>query len=112
MPLSSAVCRISSLSWRPSTLAWAAPAKGVNATTVVRNAGLQDAWFAGGSAARLFAKLASTPHGVLLSEEVVHDYQLRPGDQIKMRLLDQRTRAPITKSSGSRYVATAIRLWG
>lgn len=69
---------------------------GVNATTVVRNAGLQDAWFAGGSAARLFAKLASTPQGVLLSEEVVHDYQLRPGDQIKMRLLDQRTRAPIT----------------
>lgn len=69
---------------------------GVNATTVVHNARLQDAWFSGGSAAQLFAKLARTRQGVLLSEEVVHDYQLKPGDQLKMRLLDQRTRAPIS----------------
>ena len=56
---------------------------GVNATTVVHGARLQDAWFAGGSAAQLFGRLARTPDGILLSEEVVHDYQLHPGDHIK-----------------------------
>jgi putative ABC transport system permease protein len=65
---------------------------GVNARTVARNARLQDSWFAGGSAKALLAKLAHTPNGVLLSEEVVHDYQLHPGDHLTLRLLDQRTR--------------------
>ena len=66
---------------------------GVDATTVVHGARLQDAWFAGGSAPQLFAKLAHTRDGILLSEEVVHDYQLRAGDHIKLRLLDRRTRS-------------------
>jgi putative ABC transport system permease protein len=65
---------------------------GVDAQTIVRGARLQDSWFGGGTAASLFAKLVRTPNGVLLSEEVVHDYQLRPGDQLTMRLLDQGTR--------------------
>jgi putative ABC transport system permease protein len=65
---------------------------GVDAQTIVRGARLQDSWFGGGTAASLFAKLVRTPNGVLLSEEVVHDYQLHPGDQLTMRLLDQRTR--------------------
>jgi putative ABC transport system permease protein len=65
---------------------------GVNAQTIVRGARLQDSWFGGGTAASLFAKLVRTPNGVLLSEEVVHDYQLHPGDQLTLRLLDQRTR--------------------
>ncbi|HET6173785.1 MAG TPA: ABC transporter permease [Gaiellales bacterium] len=68
---------------------------GVNARTVVHNARLQDSWFSGGTASQLLGRLARTPNGVLLSQEVVHDYQLRPGDQIIMRLLDQRTRASI-----------------
>ncbi len=65
---------------------------GVDARTVVRGARLQDSWFGGGTAGSLLAKLAQTPNGVLLSEEVVHDYQLHPGDQLTLRLLDQRTR--------------------
>ena len=65
---------------------------GVRARTVVRNARLQDSWFGGGTASGLLATLARTPDGVLLSEEVVHDYQLHRGDRITMRLLDQRTR--------------------
>ena len=66
---------------------------GVNATTVVHGGRLQDAWFAGGSAAQLFAKLARTRNGILLSEEVVRDYQLRAGDHIRLRVLDRRTHA-------------------
>jgi putative ABC transport system permease protein len=65
---------------------------GVNPRTVGRTARLQDSWFAGGTAKALLSKLAHTPDGVLLSEEVVHDYQLRPGDGLTLRLLDQRTR--------------------
>jgi putative ABC transport system permease protein len=65
---------------------------GVSARTVVRGARLQDSWFGGGTASALLARLARTPNGVLLSEEVVHDYQLHTGDQLTMRLLDQRTR--------------------
>jgi putative ABC transport system permease protein len=66
---------------------------GVNAPTVVHGGRLQDAWFAGGSAAQLFAKLGRTPDGILLSEEVVHDYQLKAGDHVKLRLLNQSTHA-------------------
>ena len=75
---------------------------GVNATTVVHGGRLQDAWFAGGSAAQLFTKLAHTRNGILLSEEVVHDYQLHAGDHIRLRLLDSRTRA--TKAVGFTYI--------
>jgi putative ABC transport system permease protein len=75
---------------------------GVNATTVVHGARLQDAWFAGGSAAQLFARLAHTRNGILLSEEVVHDYQLRAGDHIRLRLLDRRTRS--TRAVGFTYI--------
>jgi putative ABC transport system permease protein len=64
---------------------------GVNAGTVGTGARLQDSWFAGGTTSQLLGKLARTPNGVLLSQEVVHDYQLHPGDRITMRLLDQRT---------------------
>lgn len=69
---------------------------GVNPATIVRNARLQDSFFSGGSAKQLFARLGRTTNGVLLSQEVVHDYQLHPGDHITMRVLDQRTRALIS----------------
>ncbi len=68
----------------------------VNATTVARNAQLQDAFFTGATANALMAKLAATPDGVIVSQEVVTDYQLKPGDHIALRLLDQRTRKEIT----------------
>ena len=68
---------------------------GVDARTIVRNGRLQDAFFRGGSAAGLMRRLARTPNGIFVSAEVVHDYQLKIGDQIRLRVLDQRTRAPI-----------------
>ena len=72
---------------------------GVDAKTIVRGARLQDSWFAGGTASNLAGTLAGTPNGVLLSEEVVHDYRLHPGDRITMRVLDSRTRRSIPSAS-------------
>jgi putative ABC transport system permease protein len=75
---------------------------GVNARTVASNAKLQDAWFTGGSAKTLLERLQHTPNGVLLSAEVVHDYQLKPNDTLIMRVLDRKTRKPI--SAKFRYI--------
>jgi putative ABC transport system permease protein len=52
---------------------------------------LQDPWFAGGSAAGLVASLARRPDSVLVAAETVHDFQLRPGDPLRLRLTDGRT---------------------
>lgn len=71
---------------------------GVNATTVTHNAQLKDPWFSGGTAAGLMDRLARTPDGILVSQEVVHDYQLVRGDHVKLRVLDQRTRKVISVS--------------
>jgi putative ABC transport system permease protein len=47
---------------------------------------MSDAYFRGGARSAL-AALASTPDGVLVSEETVNDFQLQSGDQINLRLL-------------------------
>jgi len=53
---------------------------------------LQDAYFAGGSAAQLMSTLARQPDSILVSAETVKDYQLRLGDPLTLRLQDSRTR--------------------
>jgi putative ABC transport system permease protein len=61
---------------------------GVDATTIAKGTSLQDAYFKGGTAAQLLAKLASTPNGILVSSETAIDYQLALGDKITLRLVD------------------------
>jgi putative ABC transport system permease protein len=53
---------------------------------------LQNGWFAGGTAAQLMSTLATRPDGVLVSAETVKDFQLRPGDLLRLRLQDGRTK--------------------
>jgi putative ABC transport system permease protein len=53
---------------------------------------LQNGWFAGGSARGLMDRLARQPDGVLVSQETVHDFQLHPGDLLRLRLQDGRTK--------------------
>ena len=53
---------------------------GVRTTTIVDATKLQDAYFQGGSAAKLIGRLAKQPDGVLVSAETVKDFQLQPGD--------------------------------
>lgn len=59
---------------------------GVRTSTIVDATRLQDAYFQGGSASALIARLAHQPDGVLLSAETVKDFQLRLGDTVRLRL--------------------------
>ena len=61
---------------------------GVDAT-VGRAAPLHDAFTPGSSVAAVLRKLATTPDGALLSQETLHDYQLRTGDAVRLRLRDR-----------------------
>jgi len=51
---------------------------------------MDNAYFAGGSAQDTLAALAQRPDGLLVSEETRQDYQLKPGDQVNLRLQDAR----------------------
>ncbi|MGW2823874.1 FtsX-like permease family protein [Streptomyces sp. NPDC001443] len=66
---------------------------GVRPDTVTRATSLQDAYFAGGTAQQLMRSLALRPDNLLVSEETVHDFQLRPGDTVNLRIQDARTKA-------------------
>ena len=59
---------------------------GVQAKTFARVGPLQDAFVPGSTIAKTLADLQSTPDGVLLSAETLHDYQLHNGDLIRIRL--------------------------
>ncbi|MFD8733991.1 FtsX-like permease family protein [Streptomyces sp. NPDC059618] len=66
---------------------------GVRPDSVTRATSLQDAYFAGGTARQLMHSLAQRPDNLLVSEETVHDFQLRPGDTLNLRIQDARTKA-------------------
>jgi putative ABC transport system permease protein len=59
---------------------------GVRADTIGRAAPLSDAFFASGSAQEALAALAHSADGLLVSAETVRDFQLQPGDLIRLRL--------------------------
>jgi putative ABC transport system permease protein len=65
---------------------------GVRPTTIGAAGKLQNAWFQGGSAKALMAQLAAKPDSVLVSAETIKDFQLHPGDLLRLRLQDQRTK--------------------
>ena len=65
---------------------------GVRTSTIVGATKLQDAYFAGGSARSLIDRLGREPDGVLVSAETVKDFQLLPGDALRLRLQDVRTK--------------------
>jgi putative ABC transport system permease protein len=67
---------------------------GVQPTTIVSGASLQDSWFTGGTAQGLMNTLAATPDGVLVSAETVTDYQLHPGDALVLRVQSSGRRSP------------------
>jgi putative ABC transport system permease protein len=65
---------------------------GVRPQTITNQGKLQNGWFAGGTAAQLMKTLAAKPDAILVSAETVHDYQLSPGDTIRLRLQNGRTK--------------------
>ena len=63
---------------------------GIDPSTIGRAAPLQDAFTPGSSVRTVLKSLANTPDGALLSQETLHDYQLHPGDLVRLRLKDAR----------------------
>ena len=59
---------------------------GISATTIGQVAPLLDSFTPGHHVRDVLAALAATPDGVLLSAETLKDYQLRPGDLVRLRL--------------------------
>ncbi|WP_129292436.1 FtsX-like permease family protein [Streptomyces lydicus] len=64
---------------------------GVRPATAVGAGRLQDAYFSGGSARQLMDRLQRQPDALLVSAETAHDFQLHPGDHLRLRLQDART---------------------
>ncbi len=69
---------------------------GVDPGTIGKVAALQDNYFRGGTARQLLGQLAAQPDSILVSAETVKDYQLHPGDTLKLRMTDGRTHRPVT----------------
>ena len=65
---------------------------GVRPPTIGAAGKLQDTWFQGGSAKSLTSQLGARPDSVLVSAETVRDFQLHPGDLLRLRLQDGRTK--------------------
>ncbi len=65
---------------------------GVRTSSIVGATKLQDAYFQGGTARGLIHGLARHPDGILVSAETVKDFQLHPGDTVRLRLQDARTK--------------------
>jgi putative ABC transport system permease protein len=65
---------------------------GVRPATIGAAGELQDGWFAGGSAKGLMGKLRAQPDSVLVSAETVKDFQLHPGDLLRLRLQNGQTK--------------------
>ncbi|MFF1819684.1 FtsX-like permease family protein [Kribbella sp. NPDC058245] len=66
---------------------------GVRPATIIGATALQDAYFVGGTARQLMTTLAQQPDSILVSDETVKDFQLSPGDLLRLRLQDSRTKA-------------------
>ncbi len=79
---------------------------GVRASSISSATSLQDAYFQGGTAAQLMAKLRATPDGILVSAETVKDYQLSLGDRIILRLVDRGTQQPVAVTF--HYIGVAL----
>ncbi len=78
---------------------------GVRPQTIAAAGKLQNGWFQGGSAKGLMDKLAKQPNGVLVSAETVKDFQLSPGDMLRLRLQNGKTKQFTTVPF--RYVGVA-----
>ena len=63
----------------------------IDPRTLTRGTSLRDSYFLGGGAAQMLARLRATRDGILVSRETITDYSLRPGDLLKLRVLDRQS---------------------
>src|SRR5947209_7979919 len=59
---------------------------GIDPATIAHATPLRDAFVPGGKIRHDLSALTTKPDGVLLSSETLHDYQLHPGDSIRLRV--------------------------
>src|SRR5207237_344716 len=59
---------------------------GIDPRTIGRATPMSNAFFGGGNAQQVLATLASHPDGALVSDETVRDFQLQPGNLLRLRL--------------------------
>ena len=59
---------------------------GIDPTSIGTATNMSDAFFAGGDASQVLSALAAQPDGVLVSDETVRDFQLQPGNLVRLRL--------------------------
>ena len=59
---------------------------GIRPATIGRVAPMLDSFVPGSTIRTALHSLSSTPDGVLMSAETIHDYQLHPGDPVRLRL--------------------------
>jgi putative ABC transport system permease protein len=74
---------------------------GIDPRTISGAADLVDAYFPAGARQSLLT-LASRPDGILVSDETVTDYQLRSGDELNLRLVDQHQQQ--SKNASFRFI--------
>lgn len=63
---------------------------GIEPATIGKATTLRDSYFLGGSARTMLGRLRTTPDGILVSKETITDYSLKPGDLLRLRVLDHR----------------------
>jgi putative ABC transport system permease protein len=61
---------------------------GVRPQSILGAGKLQNGWFQGGTAKQLMDRLGTRPDNLLVSAETVKDFQLHPGDTVRLRLQD------------------------
>lgn len=59
---------------------------GIDPATIGQATSMSNAFFSGGNAKQTLGALSTTSNGVLVSDETVHDFQLQPGDTVRLRL--------------------------
>jgi putative ABC transport system permease protein len=59
---------------------------GIDPATIGQATPMSNAFFGGGNAQQVLSTLATHPDGVLVSDETVKDFQLHPGDLIRLQL--------------------------
>lgn len=64
---------------------------GIESSGLTRATHLQDSYFQQTTAAQALAGLRARPDGILVSAETVNDFQLSPGDLVRLRIQDART---------------------
>lgn len=67
---------------------------GVRPASITHATALQDTYFPQSTARARMSALVTKPDSILLSAETVRDFQLRPGDQVTLRIIDASTRKP------------------